>query len=302
MEHGGALSPEMRSSPLEWRDWTYPDTTRDSGPRFLNGAMVQAWSGSAAAMNQPPLDHHLIVLHQGGPKRVTRRRLRDAHSVNVAINSCTTVEAGSSYQWTTEGPIAFAHVYVDPARFSQLMDDVYTRGPVPAGFGETIGLQDGFVTQAFLALADDRTDEAAWAMVADHYLDAMLVRLAALMTYGASPQSPRVALTQSTVRRVRDYVAAHLADPISLDDMARVAGYSRYHFVRAFRQATGLSPYGYVIDQRLTTAQQMLVATDDPIGAVAVACGLSTHAQFSKKFRGCYGITPGEYRRLVRGD
>lgn len=285
-------------SPLEWRDWAAPRVLRDTGPRFLNDAIVQTWAGSAARMYQPPLDHHLIVIHQGGPKRVSRRQGRDVRSVNVAVNACTTVEAGSSYDWTTEGPIAFTHIYVRPERFARVVGQAYDRSPDSVGFAERIGQGDPLAAQLALALAPDRVDEATWRLTADHYLDALLLRLATTTVYGGIDPPSRFALTPATVRRVRDYVLDHLADPITLDQLAAVAGYSRFHFVRAFRDSTGYPPYSYVISQRIAHAQMLLCSTREPIAAVAAACGFATHAQFSKKFREMVGQCPVHFRRL----
>ena len=284
-------------SPLDWREWTRPHVVRDTGPRFLDGAIVQAWSGSAATMAQPPLDHHLVVLHQGGPKQVSRRHGHDVRSVNVAMNSCTTVEAGNSYDWTTEGPIAFVHIYVRPDRFADVIGQVYGRSPDAVGFAERIGHYDPLTAQLALTLAQDHDDEPVWRMTADHYLDSLLVRLAATTTYGALHTPARLSLTPNTVRRVRDYILAHLAEPITLDHLASVAGYSRYHFVRAFRDATGHPPYSYVINQRIAHAQLLLATTREPVAAIAYACGFATHAQFSKKFRDLVGQTPADFRR-----
>lgn len=293
----GTAGPAL-VSPLEWREWTHPRVLRDSGPRFLEGAIVQAWAGSQARMYQPALDHHLIVLHQGGPKRVSRRHGRDVRSVNVAVNSCTTVEAGNTYDWVTEGPIAFTHVYVRPERFAEVVGEVYDRAPDSVGFAERIGHFDPLAAQLAIALAQDRDDDAAWRMIADHYLDALLVRLAATSIYGSEGVPSRLALTPATVRRVRDYILDHLAEPITLDELATVAGYSRYHFVRAFRESTGYPPYSYVINQRIAHAQLLLSTTRQPIALVAAACGFATHAQFSKKFREVVGHSPAQFRRL----
>ncbi len=134
-------------------------------------------------------------------------------------------------------------------------------------------------------------------LAADHYLDALLVRLAATNNYGEVPSADRLTLAPSTVKRVRDYILAHLAEPISLDDLAGVAGYSRYHFVRAFRESTGHPPYGYVITQRIVHAQQMLLASNDSVASIAHDCGFATHAQFSKKFREIVGTSPAAFRR-----
>lgn len=296
--HAPSSNGSPRTSPLEWREWAEPGVARDTGPRFLDGAIIQAWAGSAAHMVQPPLDHHLIVLHQGGPKRVHRTRGREVLAVNVPMNSCTTVEAGNAYDWRTEGPIAFIHIYVRPDRFSRVVGEIYDRDPASIGFAERVGQFDALTAQLVLALAHDRADDASWRPSADHYLDSLLIRLAANGTYGGADAPTRFALAPQTVRRVRDYVLAHLADPISLDDLAAVAGYSRYHFVRAFRQSTGHPPYAYVINQRLAHAQTLLTTTREPIAAIAMACGFATHAQFSKKFREIVGCSPAHFRLL----
>ena len=80
----------------------------------MAGAIVQRWEGSSRRMNQPPLDHHYLVAHFGGNKRVTRSGAGRSLSVDVGKHSFTTVEAGTEYFWRTQRPIAFAHVYVEP--------------------------------------------------------------------------------------------------------------------------------------------------------------------------------------------
>lgn len=284
-------------SPLQWREWASPSGARAGGLRHLPGAIVQSWSGSESRMVQPPLDHHLIVLHQGGPKRVHRSHGNLVRSVNVPMNSCTTVEAGHPYEWSTEGPIAFIHIYVEPQRFAGLIGRVFGRDPAGVGFGERIGQYDTLTAQLALALAQDDSEDPAWLLAADYYLDALLVRLASTSHYGVDVAAERLPLAPSTVKRVRDYILAHLAEQITLDDLASVAGYSRYHFVRAFRDATGHPPYGYVITQRIAHAQQMLLASNDSVAAIAHDCGFATHAQFSKKFKEIVGTSPAAFRR-----
>lgn len=293
----GTMSEGELVSPLQWRDWVAADHTRDSGPRFLDGGIVQAWAGSQAKMYQPPLDHHLIVLHQGGPKLVHRSHGRFSRSANVALNSCTTVEAGSAYDWRTEGPISFLHVYVRPERFADVVGSAYGRDPANVGFAERMGHVDPLIAQLAMVLAHDATDDPAMQMAASHYFDSLLIRIATTTTYGQPIAPERLALTPATVRRVRDYIMAHLADPITLDDLAAVAGYSRFYFVRAFRECTGYPPYNYVINQRIAHAKFLLTTTNDPVSTIAQSCGFATHAQFSKKFRDLTGQTPAAFRR-----
>ncbi|MBY0393658.1 MAG: hypothetical protein K2Q27_10375, partial [Novosphingobium sp.] len=80
-------------------------------------------------MVQPPLDHHLIVLHQGGAKRVLRNGEGGRRITDVEDRSITTIEAGSAYRWRTEGPIAFSHFYVCPDYFGSLVGEMFDRDP-----------------------------------------------------------------------------------------------------------------------------------------------------------------------------
>lgn len=287
--------------PREWRDWAATPAANDTLPRTLAGGFLQSFTDTDAAMHQPALDHHLVVLHQRGAKRVHRdgpggRRIED-----VTVNSTTTVEAGSVYRWRTDGPIGFAHLYVKPEYFAALVAETYGRSPSSVSFAETIGRPDPHIANLFALLLDTR-NEADWALSSDCYLDALLVRLAATSDWGGEfPQYRRLMLSPHTVRRVRDHVRSHLNTRITLADLAEVAGYSRFHFVRAFKESTGVPPYAYVIRERIAVAQDLMRSSNMPIADIAKLCGFATHAHFSTQFRSITGTTPAEYRRRFWG-
>ena len=282
-------------SPSQWRDWA-PAALKAPAPSQFDRAKLQCWSGTDPRMDMPALDHHLIVLHRGGPKRVTRTNGKYTRTVEVAPDTTTTVESGSAYGWHTQGPIDFAHLYVAPDRFGELVGRTFDRDPLSVGFAETIGRADPCVARLLDLMIDGR-DDPDWALVSDYYLDALLIRLASISGSGEFRGPKRIALTPRTVTRVRDFIRAHLRERLSLDDMAEVAGYSRYHFVRAFKDSTGVPPYAYLLRERIGVAKVLLRAGDVPIADVARAAGFVTHAQFSSRFRATTGVTPAEYRR-----
>jgi len=107
-------------------------------------------------------------------------------------------------------------------------------------------------------------------------------------------------ITAASVRRVSEYVAAHLGRAMTLDELAKIAGYSRFHFARGFRAATGMPPYAYLIRQRIARACEMLAAGDMPVAAIAAATGFASHAQFSSRFRQITGLAPTAYREMLR--
>lgn len=289
-----------RTNPLSWRDWARGGGSYDSGPRHLDGAIIQRWTGSAAEMRQPPLDHHYISFHQGGPKRVRRRSGRTSRVVDVPLHACTTVEAGSAYTWTTEGPIAFAHIYIHPDRYASTIAERFEIDPARATLAEQIGEFEPLTAQLLQTLVTRATRGAEWDLAADHYLDTLLVRLyEQAHRLNSAADQPRMVLAPHTLRKVREFVMAHLDARISLDDMAAVAGYSRFHFARAFRDATGMPPYAFVIRERIAFAQQQLRQPDLAIDAIARASGFATHAQFTTKFRQLTGMTPSRFREII---
>ena len=99
---------------------------------------------------------------------------------------------------------------------------------------------------------------------------------------------------------MRDYIRAHLAQPIALDDLAREGGMSRYHFIRAFHAATGLTPYAFVIAERVAAGIESLRASDLSVSEIAAATGFLSPARFSERFRALIGQTPAEFRRACR--
>ena len=92
------------------------------------------------------------------------------------------------------------------------------------------------------------------------------------------------------------YIESHLAEPLTLDDIASVAGISRFHLVRAFGEATGLSVMRYVRARRLTKAAYALAGGAPDILSLALDADYSSHEAFTRAFRDHFGITPEAVR------
>jgi AraC family transcriptional regulator len=92
------------------------------------------------------------------------------------------------------------------------------------------------------------------------------------------------------------YIESHLAEPMTLDDVAGVAGVSRFHLVRAFATATGFSVMRYVRARRLTRAAQALAAGAPDILSLALEADYSSHEAFTRAFRDHFGVTPESVR------
>ena len=99
------------------------------------------------------------------------------------------------------------------------------------------------------------------------------------------------------LRRVLDRMRAGISENIDLAILATESGYSRAHFLRMFRAATGQSPHRYLLELRLAEAQTLIASRTMPLIDIALACGFSSHAHLTTAFRSRFGVTPSAYRR-----
>jgi AraC family transcriptional regulator len=98
------------------------------------------------------------------------------------------------------------------------------------------------------------------------------------------------------------FIEGHLAEPLTLDEIAGIAGISRFHLVRAFAAATGLSVMRYARARRLTEAARALAAGAPDILSVALEAGYGSHEAFTRAFRDHFGVTPEAVRAATCFD
>ncbi len=104
----------------------------------------------------------------------------------------------------------------------------------------------------------------------------------------------------TALRRAREFLSEDLTVHITLDDAARVAGFSRYHFLRVFKNATGLPPHVYRTQRRVEAARALL-RKGLSFSEVALRTGFSDQSHFGNTFKKYTGATPGQYLRLKAG-
>jgi AraC family transcriptional regulator len=107
----------------------------------------------------------------------------------------------------------------------------------------------------------------------------------------------RGGLTAPQLRRVKEFVDAHIAKGIGISELASLVGLSQFHFIRAFKHSVGRSPYQYVLSARISAAKEMLLKSDLSIADVALAVGFSDASQLTRVFRKFFGVTPTAFRR-----
>ena len=101
----------------------------------------------------------------------------------------------------------------------------------------------------------------------------------------------------SRIHAVQDYIETHLSSALRLEELARVARISPFHFHRIYRAMTGESLYQFILRLRLErAAYQLLSNPDEPITNIAPDCGFGSPAAFARAFKARYGTSASKWR------
>ncbi len=137
-----------------------------------------------------------------------------------------------------------------------------------------------------------------YALAAKTFLTQMIVTLLRDFRY-ADETSPVASDHIRCVRRALVYIDRHLADKLSLEDIAAEAGISPAYFSTVFRKVSRIGLWEYITSKRIDRAIRLLTAPDrsETVLEIAARCGYNNTANFNKAFKKRIGMTPGEYLR-----
>ena len=206
--------------------------------------------------------------------------------------------SGIAMHSTVEAPVRNVQILQSPDIYEQFVSDMVRGGRI--GLEPRNGLHDPLVSQIALTIANemeggfldrilaDALNTALAARIVRQYVDPSAIRLA-----------PLNGLSRERLKRVQDYIEAHLDDQLSLTEIAGVACLSTYHFSRSFKEAMGVGPKRYVMLRRLERAKTLIRRTNRPLAVIAQEAGFSDQSHLSAIFRREMGVTPGRYRAAL---
>lgn len=111
------------------------------------------------------------------------------------------------------------------------------------------------------------------------------------------PVAARIGSSRKALVEVSALMEANIEEPLTLDELARLAGLSQRHLQRMFRHALGMTPMCYYLNLRLKRARTLLLQTEMSIMSITVACGFQSACHFSKSYRALFGYSPSIERR-----
>jgi AraC-like DNA-binding protein len=130
-----------------------------------------------------------------------------------------------------------------------------------------------------------------------HMVEVIVARIGVLRSRVMPSDGARNGLPRWRLQRVMAYVREHVAEAISLADMAASAGMSPMHFAAQFRAATGLRPHHYLLQCRIQHAKALLMDASRTLIDVAICAGFRTQAHFTTVFKNLEQMTPMQWRR-----
>lgn len=189
---------------------------------------------------------------------------------------------------------AFTAVYLDPAELARALPDLAVAEPPDP----RLYFRDEAIRSTILKIERLlRTPPGGDDLYAEQLALVLWIELhRARGPHPADDRSP-VTLSKAHETLIREFVAANLASPISLADLAALTGLDQFRLVRAFRRATGTTPYQYVLSRRIERARELIGGTTLPLGEIARAVGFGDATQLTRAFRNRLGIAPSHLRR-----
>lgn len=103
----------------------------------------------------------------------------------------------------------------------------------------------------------------------------------------------------SKIQQAVQYIEANFSKEFSISSLAALVGLSPWHFIRLFKERTGVTPHNYIIRFRITQSQAMLLRKDASITEVCFSSGFTSPSHFSAVFKQITGMAPSEYRKAV---
>jgi len=268
---------------------------------FASGVAIESYCGAQGDGPETMSDKHILTMGLKHPSR-----FEIGHGLNGRVSyikhpgSLSLVPAGMCPLMRAETEFDLVVCALDSALVSGLDSELERR---PEGeLRLQTNLQDPAAQQLMtLLIADANESHTTERLYTEYLTHALAVRML-FLGRSTRPQTNHrgtYGLPRHVLRRIIERMRCFSCD-LSLQALANESGYSRVHFVRMFRAATGYSPHNYLLNLRLERARELLKNPSLSLIDIALDCGFSSHSHMSRLFHKSVGVTPSAYRRSLR--
>ena len=265
-----------------------------------SGAGIAHWKHDPLHDVVEPMSHHVIMAYNGSIQRMERRTGRSVAIGTFRPGVVIIIPEGSSSRWDIPKPVDVVQLYLPHKTLERVADEAHAAKPID--LLERTAHPDPITSRLLLSAADGLGgNEALDTLFRQQLTDLLATRL--LAAHAGSPLTVRPAmggLSPKILLRSIERLRSNSDADVSLAALALDAGLSRFHFCRAFKESTGLSPHAWLRQRRLEQAMNLLRDSDESVVSIAAALGYSSQTAFAAAFRKLTGETPSDWRRRMR--
>ena len=261
---------------------------------------IAHWKHGALHDVVEPMKDHVIMTYPNGLQRLERRSGKSVAIGTARSGVVTIIPAGSSARWDIPGPVNVVQLYLPHSTLQRVA--IEAGSSAGGDLLERTGHPDPVTSRLLLSAADVIESNAAIdAMFRQQLANLLATRLLVAHVGTSVTLQPTLGgLSPTALRHAIERLRSDSETDVSLAALASDAGLSRFHFCRAFKESTGLSPHAWLRQHRLEQAMTMLRDTDESIVSIAAALGYASQTAFAAAFRKLTGETPSDWRRRRR--
>jgi AraC-like DNA-binding protein len=265
------------------------EATRSWG--LISADVISRDAGEATWLS----DRHRIVYALTDIPGTVQSNGRPADKYGLHHEKIAFRPAGQIVRSDVPGAVRFIQILQSADTYHNFVGDLVRGGMV--SLEPRANVDDPLISRIGLTIVSDIEGGFLDHVLADALNTALAVRITRLFVDpSAINLAPSNGLSRGRVKRVCDYIEAHLDDRLTLTEIAGVACLSPYHFSRSFKQAVGVGPRRYIIQRRVERARALLQRTDLPLSRVAHEAGFTDQSHLTAEFRRHIGVTPGRFR------
>lgn len=243
--------------------------------------------------------HHILLNLRDQPHRVENWRGDEHRDFIYHKNEIIVTPAGIKSGWKWHQKSKVIVITLDPKKFETFAQKELGVVLGAAQLQDIPQFMDEDIVSAGVMALEALKSQMGSAVMYESFARIFLTKL--IQKYGLQGEEYEFSKSFSAVhyKRVLDYVAKNFGQEITLEDMASEAGLSPFHFARLFKQTIGETPYQFVMDYRIEQAKKMLTDPARPMIDIALSCGFSDQAHFSRVFKQLSGMTPKDWRKAT---
>lgn len=212
------------------------------------------------------------------------------------LNLVNPDEPHDGYDFDQKGWL-YRMFYLEPFVLNKIMAELTNKEKELPFFQDGV-IADKTFAHELIALHADILDKALCTLEIEERLFVFFLRF--VVKYADNRfQEKKYAKSSEAVRKAKEYLVDNCCEDVSLDQIANIVHVSKYHFIRIFKEETGLTPHKFLVQARLRNLRKEILNGKD-LAEMAYKYRFADQAHMGRCFKDVYGVSPGNYRNFLQ--